>query len=241
MGGITMRIAICDDEKNFLMYVKECVVKITFNIKDEIYIDTYTSCVDLLKHYQDYDILILDIKMPELNGVELAEKIRKENETIRIIFLTSIIQYVFEAYKVSAFRYVMKSKLRELLPEAVLKAYENINLKANQMFAFSFKGITYNIPIFEILYFEFNVRIICVYTKHTKYQFYGKLSDLELQLKNYNFVRIHSAFLVNISEVKTLSNNKVILFNDKILPISKYRYLNIKNEYYNHLRKEVLI
>ena len=135
----------------------------------------------------------------------------------------------------------MKNKLRELLPEAVLKAYETINLKSNQMFSFSFKGTTYNIPLSEILYFEFNVRIICIYTKNKKYQFYGKLSDLELQLKIYNFIRSHSAFLVNITQIKTLSNNKLYLYNDQILPISKHRYLTIKNEYYKHLRKEALV
>jgi DNA-binding LytR/AlgR family response regulator len=239
--GIDMRIAICDDEIEYLMFVKDCVSKIVYSINDDIFIDTYISSLELLKHFHDYEIIILDINMPDLNGIELSKKIREENEEVKIIFLTSMMQYVFESIKVTPFRYVMKNRIKENLSEAVLKAYEKILLKSNKTYTFTYKLKTYNIPINDILYFEFSNRFIYVHTEKTVCKFYGRLVELESQLKEYNFIRNHSAYLVNVKNVVSISKTQLILKNNEVLIISKNRYQELKELFLQLIREEVII
>ena len=236
-----MRIAICDDEKEYLLFIKEYIMKILLDVKEDIFIDTYISGKELLKRFNEYQILILDINMPEISGFELSKKIRETNEEIKIIFLTAIMQYVFESLKVTPFRYILKNRIHEDLPEAVLKAYEKITLKSSQFYVFSYKSQTYSLPVSEILYFEFANRLIHVHTNEKVYKFYGILNELEAQLQYYDFIRNHSGYLVNLKNVSSISVTELILKNGQKIPVSNNRYRLLKKRFFEFIRQEALI
>ncbi len=236
-----MKIAICDDDKVFLTYAKELVTKILFKIEDEFEIDTFDNGLSLLAESKQYAILILDIDMPEINGLKLAEQIREKNDDVQIIFLTSIFQFVFESFKVNPFRYVMKSSISEQLPEAIISCYEKLNLKKNQIFNFSYKGTSYSVRLCDIFYFAYTGRKVSVVTAKEEYSFYGKINEIETQLSGYFFMRVHSGFLINLQKISSISAGEVTMVNGTKLPVSRQRYANLKEAYFTYLRKEVVI
>ena len=234
-----MNIAICDDDKTFLAHAKELVTKILFRVNDEFDIDTFQSGLALLEESEKYSILILDIDMPEINGLKLAEKIREKDEDVQIIFLTSIFQFVFESFKVNPFRYVMKTSISDQLPEALISCYEKINLKNNQIFNFYYKGTNYALRLSDIFYFAYIGRKVTVVTAKEEYSFYGKINEIETQLAGFFFVRIHSGFLVNLNRISSISAGEVTMADGKMLPVSRQRYAKLKEAYLIYLRKEV--
>jgi DNA-binding LytR/AlgR family response regulator len=234
-----LNIAICDDDKIYLTQIKKKLEKISFLIKDDIFIDEYFSGIKLFENFHKYDILILDIDMPDINGFELAKKIRETNDKIIIIFLTCLAHYVFEAYKILPFRYVMKRKIDEQLPEAILKAYEKLSLKADETFIFRHRGLTYNLELNEIYYFEHKNRQISIKTA-TKELFYNEtINNIEIKLKNYNFERCHSGYVVNLNKINIISLYQIEMKNGDIIPLSRKRYKVFKKIFYDFINRGI--
>ena len=122
-----MNIALCDDDNTELQKVK-CVIEDFIAKKHSnhlITFNTYTNASDLLCHIDKhcgFDLLILDIIMPGMNGIELATEIRNRNTDCKIIFLTSSPEFAINSYKVDAFYYLLKplcaNELKSLLNKA---------------------------------------------------------------------------------------------------------------------------
>lgn len=139
-----LRIAVCDDEKTMVQSntaTLEAALK-ELGITGEI--TTYTNSRNLLYDITEdgfhYDLLLSDIEMPELSGMELAEKIKPFLPDIRIIFITSHIEYAIDAFELSIFRYVPKSDIAKRLPTAIKDAVSLINLEADKSYTIQVKG-----------------------------------------------------------------------------------------------------
>ena len=114
-----MRVAICDDEKIQLSITKTSVEN-SYNSLDLI-VDTYTSGIELLNAVDvvNYDLIILDIEMPGVNGIDTAKRLRKIEDKTAIVFLTSHVEYALEGYEVNALRYLTKPASTEKLSEII--------------------------------------------------------------------------------------------------------------------------
>ena len=114
-----MRVAICDDEKTQLSITKASLEDAYKSL--DLVVDTYTSGVKLLNAIEGihYDLVILDIEMPELNGIDTAKHLRKIEEKTAIVFLTSHMEYALEGYEVNALRYLTKPVNTEKLLEII--------------------------------------------------------------------------------------------------------------------------
>ena len=108
-----MKIAICDDEKEFLENI-DYAIKTYMNEKGLDYnIDLYNSgksIMELQKNIVLYDVVFLDINMPEISGLEVAEWIRTYSDDVNIVFITAIISYAIQGYKYNAVRYILKNE-----------------------------------------------------------------------------------------------------------------------------------
>ncbi len=104
-----IKIAVCEDEKETQLLIEDYLENILEDINIEYEIQKYLSGEDLLEsNLKDIDILLLDIKMEKLNGMDTARKIREVDNEMEIIFITSLIDYVQEGYEVRAYRYLLK-------------------------------------------------------------------------------------------------------------------------------------
>lgn len=236
----TVKIALCDDESKFLEELGKQLVRYASENKIVFQIDCFESGDKFLNCYsehKDYDIIFLDIQMPGMNGIELAKRLREYNDNIIIIFLTSLLQYALDGYRVCALRYLMKplsyTKLSRELNEILL---ELKNAKDNYLIVKNDNGV-YKIRYEDVIYIETYGRNTMLHTKVKNVLSYKTLKYFEKQLDN-RFFRCHSSYLVNLEEIITIEQFDITLSNGDVISLSKNRKHNFSEkmaEFYGNL------
>lgn len=211
-----MNICICDDDLATHQIIKEYLQK---SLSSDINVFDCFSAEDLLKSAENYDILFLDIKMGEVNGLEAAELIRKNNKEIIIIFISSYPNYVFRAFNVEALHFIVKpineKEFKNVLDRALYKyktAHSSITLR--------WQKERYIIKISSIKYIEGYKRHVTVHTQDGTYEALGKISDLYKELAPHGFIRTHQGFIVNMDYIKRFDVSDVVLFDDTKVMLS---------------------
>lgn len=226
-----IKIAVCDDDEN----VRE---QITEWVREEFPCEIEGFCTgeELLKEKQTFDIIFLDISLGKLNGIETAKKIR-EYSNGRIIFVTACKEYVFEAFDVEAFHYLLKPLSKEKFKQVLKKAYEETKKEKAQDFYMVKIGTSYKkVPLLSILYGESNGRKIILHTKKETLEFYEKMDNLQGQLGT-GFYRCHRSYLVNLGEIEGYDNSSIILKNGERIFLSKQKYPEFVACYMEYLKR----
>ena len=208
------KIAICDDEPLHIDKIRSIL------LDEET--DNYTKPANLLNAItagKRYDVLFLDIMMPEIDGISLARELRELDEDMLIVFITSKIEFMQTGYEVKAFRYLLKDQIDTGLPKIWKDIEKELLDRADTYFTYEFERKTYRYPCRAILYLESNLRRIILHTNRDTATLYGKLDDLAI--KYPMFVRIHKSFLVNRCHIRSISAGMVVLSNGDVLPISR--------------------
>lgn len=174
-----MNVLVCDDERQIVDSIIETLEKKTeeTQVSLRFYGFSQPSQIDLSL---PYDIALLDIDMGETNGIELARKLRAENENIVIIFITNFIQYAPEGFEVQAFRYLLKADFSAKLDSYFDSAVQEV-LQRKQLVTISINSEIIDVPVNDILYLESHRRIIVMHLldeKRPAYQFYGNITEL---------------------------------------------------------------
>ncbi len=233
-----INIAICDDQK----YELDIIVSIldewsaeTKNyINKKIFLDGRTLLNYCVMMENQVDIILLDIQMTPINGIEVANKIREMNQQVIIIFVTNYMDSIFEGYKVRAFRYIMKDNMHKELLMAIEDALKE--LEDNQKyFQYSAKGKTMKIFYSDILYFESRARVIDIHTVKNIEIFYGKINAIEETLKE-DFLRCHQSYIVNLKYTAGIEGNYLLLSSGEKIPISESRKSEVKRAFLWFLR-----
>lgn len=225
----TIRIGICEDMPKELEGQKEMVSRIADRMGWSVEIHGFTNGEDLLWEIEksgDKDILLLDIEMKGMNGVETAREIRKNDIRTCFIFISHYDSYCKEIINVQPFAFIDKPVKEEML-EKVLKRAVMLIPETEECFEYISDRRLCRIPLSQIRYFESNGRLIYLYDKQKQYSFYGKLNQVEETLKNRDakFIRIHKSYIINMGFVRDFQYEKVIMEEKRELPISK-KYRN---------------
>lgn len=222
-----LNIAVCDDEKyisDFLQKsVMDCLAKADLEGCVTVF-DDGQPLVDLYKAEKaNFDIILLDITMSKCDGMTAAKIIRSFDSNVMIVFVTASAEYVFSGYEVRAFRYILKPELLHGFTGVFRECLDEITKSNEIRFTFQKASETVSLPLRDIIYFESDKRIINIVTPNDSYSFYGKLDDIENQLKKQDFVRCHQSFLVNAKKITSVKVNELSLNNGKSIPVSKRR------------------
>ena len=234
-----MRIAICDDEK--------CIRELIGNKVKEQYPDSeivfYQSGEEMLLSDKHVDILFLDIQMSGIDGMETARELRKKDKKIIIIFVTAMEEYVFQAFDVGAFHYIVKpiddAKFKDVLhravgewtsKKAVKKEPEEKYLMINN------GGVHIKVTIDDIVYAEVFNRKVVIHKLNETIEYYGKMADLEA-LAGDSFYRPHRAYLINFKYVEKYDATTIYLEKGTAL-MAKQKYPEFVKKYmkYNQRR-----
>lgn len=235
------KIAVCDDEKHFRNTVKEYVGRYLEQKGIAYEIDTFSSgeeFVDQGIEMIKYKIIFLDINMNELDGIKTAQKIRELSKEIFIVFVTAYVNYTLEGYKVDAVRYLLKNNVN--FEESIKECMDAITLKMNyteikKEFKFS-EGIK-TISLNKMLYIESKLHKLefqVMEDQLNRYTLYDTLNNMEIELKDKGFIRVHQSFLVNIKHIKSMKRYEVILSNHTKLAIPKARYKSVKDVFISY-------
>ena len=197
-----MQIAICDDEVSMVQILEEKIKKL---LPDAV-IDKYLSGDELIASGSKPDILFLDIQMPGMDGMETAKVLRQDNEDMILIFVTAAEEYVFQAFDVGAFHYLVKPFSDEKLKEVVTKAVHNIKRssrleKDEKYIMVQTAGSHIKIFLRDIVYAEVYNRKVIIHTRSTDIEYYGKLQELS-DMAGTDFFRTHRAYLVHFKYVE---------------------------------------
>ena len=239
-----IKIAICDDEANIRAYLssliraQDCPCEIV----------EYASAGDCLADTQKIDLLFLDIELAPsgsgLDGMALARKIRERATVTQpvIIFVTGYERYVFDAFDVGAFQYLLKPVNEEKFAQVFARAVEQIaanreNPQKGRVLTLQSANTSKTVPLDSIYYIESSNHRVELHLKDGEFACYAKIGDLELELQD-QFFRIHKGYLVNLSYVAGYSKTEVTLTNGERLLLSKYKYQDFVKAYLHFLKKE---
>ncbi len=219
-----MRIAICDDSAQDAQFVQSIVKNWAAEKGLEQQTFTFPSAESFLFHYaedKNFDILLLDIEMGDMDGVTMAKCIRQENETVQIVFITGYSDYIAEGYEVAALHYLMKpvsqEKLCTVLDRALKKLQQNekcLNLERS--------GEMVRIPMHEIRYVDVLKNYVTIHAKQD-YTVKRSLAELEKELDE-RFFRVGRAMILNLEGISRVTKTEVHLSDGSILPLPRGAY-----------------
>ncbi len=228
------KIAVCDDEK---IFVDDLTEKIK-SCGNEYEIYPFDSGESLLKSKIVFNIIFLDIEMTGLDGINAAFKLRENGYDGIIIFLTSHTEFMPEAFKVNAFRFLNKPVEEEKFNEAFTAAKKNF-LNTNHIFVCSEKETVY-LKLTDIVYLEAYGDGTYIYDKNGKiYNTDKPLKYWKEQIGTEHFFQIHKSFIVSFLYVKDITKDcDVIMRNtNQILSVSRRNYLTFRSAFFDYIRK----
>ena len=230
-----MRIAICDDEVQCRTQAYNAIRQC---LPGDALVDPYKDGKSFLQAFtkKPYDLVFLDIEMPEMDGISVARRLRQLHKDVPIVFLTSHIEFALEGYEVNALRYLTKpiniGKLREVLTYVAAQMQQHRALWVKSDLAEE------KVHIKDILFMEAQNQNIVIHTKNAEYTVRYNLSDYESELKDDGFFRIHRGYLVALRHVKSVGKHELTLSSGTVLPVSRSKEKELKDSLFQYIRKE---
>lgn len=219
------KIAICDDDPKQIDYLQELVAIWAKKNSHVIEVKTYSGAQPFLFDYEeekDFDILLLDIEMPEINGIALAKKVRKKSAAVQIIFITGFYEYFSDGFDVSALHYLIKPVEERKLWPVLDKAVSNLNYRQRSVLITTPDG-SYKIPLADILYVEAENVYIAVHTASEVYRTRMALAKFAQQLDE-TFFKAHRSFVVSLKYIKKITRAEITMTNGDAIPLSRGKY-----------------
>ena len=229
-----MRIAICDDNADDRTAIKTVLMK--YAAKKSIDFE-YTECESgnklmytLMNDGDCPEIILLDINMNDMDGLTVAGNIRKIFPDIPIVLITAFMSYALDGYKVRANRFLIKDDLEMTLPDCMDDLLHELSKRERTMI-FDFEEGIRKLLIDSIIYVESFGHKVVFHTADATYRQNRKLEEIEKELGDYDFIRIHKSFVVNLKYVLKVSNYSLTMQDGYVISVPRSRYADVKQAY----------
>lgn len=232
-----LSIAVCDDELLECLRISAKIQTLMEEMQIACRIERFFSGKDLLNALNRFDLIFLDILMDGMDGMETARRCRKLAFEKMLVFLSSSRSYVFEAYDVEAFHYLVKPVEDEKLKMVLKRAAEKEKHIPQNYLVVSRERQNRKLYLDSVLYFEIRGRQIEVHEEKEQFTYYGQIGVLEQQLQGKGFFRCHKSYLLNLRHVEVYSRQEAILDNGEKIMIAKRRYEQFCREFLQYVRK----
>lgn len=231
--------AIVDDELDILNSTKALLADEFAKANTAVAFDFFTDSEDFLSMFEshfNYDIIFLDIEMPNIDGISVCRKIRQLSKDALVIFISNKEELVFQTFEVQPFRFIRKSELKELCSSLVDSIINELKRRSPQTFTIieNNGGDVLSFDARNIIYVEAQRKECKIVTTNGDSTVKMKLMDLEEKLESFHFVRIHRSFLVNMDYIFRITKNSIILTSGEELPISRGSSDTLKQLFINY-------
>lgn len=231
-----MKIAICDDEKILCEQLQNLILR----RKKDCSIDAYGSGEALLAAGRQYDIIFQDIRLEGMNGIETAKMLRERMDEAVLIFVTGMKEYVFEAFDVAAFHYLLKpvreDKFAEVFERAVMEAEKRRQRSGGpEYLLIRRRNHSVKLNREEILYIESRQRKAAIHTLQRVLETYATMNGLEKEL-GAQFYRCHRGYLVNLARITGYTGDTITLCNGENIYLAREKYNEFVKRYMRYLR-----
>ena len=221
---MTYKIAICDDSAGDREYITALTRQWAERGGHLLELSQFVSAENFLFEYgdkNDYDILLLDIEMGEMDGVSLAKCLRRENETLQIVFVTGYSDYISEGYEVAALHYLMKPVKEDKLLAVLDRAAERLH-KAERVLTLESGGEIARVPLRQIRYIDVRLNYATVHAKES-YTVKKPLGEIAAALDE-RFYRVGRSAIVNLTYVSRVTKTDIYLDDGAAVPLPRGAY-----------------
>ena len=236
-----LKICVCDDMEEDIKYISSFVRDWADKKNIVVNIKSYSSAESFLFDYaehKDLDILLLDIEMKSMSGVELAREIRKDNDTVQIVFITGFPDFVYEGYEVSALHYLMKPVSFEKLSQVLERAEKMLNKSEKSLF-FTVDGENVRVPAGDVISVEAFAHFCTVTTKHSQIEVKNGITAIEkmlVEMAGEEFIRCHRSYIVGVKFIKSISKTEITLDNGSKIPVSRNNYQAVNQAFIRYFK-----
>lgn len=235
-----IRIAICEDNKEQQNHLEKLIL--SQEKKDSFEIHKFDSGENLIKEVdagQSFPIILLDMKMKELDGIQTAEAIRKRNEKSIIIIVTSILEYAVDGYSVDAFDFILKPVAQDKFGKVFRKAIKKIQTDKKKTYVVETRDKLSVLKLNQIVYFESDKKKVTVHCKETIYSSNESISSVETKLFDQGFLRISRYYLVNMYYIEAFTGKDILLSTGENLIYSKKNVDELKRKYMDYMMEDM--
>jgi len=230
-----VNIAICDDERQIREQIREMVKR---RMPDCV-TGEFATGEELLEDFSSWDILFLDIQLGGMDGIGTAKELRRREADVVLIFITALPDYVFDAFDVSAFHYLLKpvseGKLADVLERAVGDVRQRDQAHTKKLLI---RTRNRNVTMYEkdIYYIESQRRKVGIHTIKEVMEIYATMNEMEERLGD-SFFRCHRGYLVNLAYIAEYGSDFIQLCTGETIYMSKEKYSDFVKVYMHYLRK----
>ena len=227
------KVAVCDDVDADRQYVAELTRQWAAKEGHSVHLATFPSAESFLFQYGeecDFDILLLDIEMGRMDGVTMAKRLRRENETVQIIFITGYSDYIAEGYEVSALHYLMRPVRADKLFSVLCRAADRLR-KNERVMHLEQSGEMIRVPLWQIRYADVQGNYVTIHAKES-YTVKKTLGELAEALDE-RFFRVGRSAVVNLTCVSRVTKTDIYLENGSVIPLPRGAYEKINRAIMN--------
>lgn len=231
MSDAALRIAVCDDEAVAVSIIEKKIRDLFCRSGVSHEISAYTSGLalrDEIAQGAEFEILFLDVDMPDLSGIRLGEYLRELHFQGYIIFISSQEQQVFDSLRVSPFRFIRKRKFNEEIGIVIDDLLREMDRESGHYIMLKRNGSLIRVNPYHILYAESQRKLQYVHTASQVLEINSSFGDLMEELKDYGFIQIHKSYFVNYRFIHSIEKTELILDNKESLPVSRQRLKEVK-------------
>mgnify|MGYP002515621094 CR=1 FL=1 len=236
-----IRVAIVEDDKKYHEICQKLLKQIGEKKKDSFAISDFYNGLDFLETFKaNFDLIIIDIEMPQINGLEVSESVRKIDQFVPIIIISHSAQYADKGYKFNAFGYIVKPISEYDFAFVMDKAIRVIKNENKHYIVISNKSTIRKIDIDEIRHIEVSSHILKIKTANDVISIRDKIKKYEEILKQYHFVRCDNSYLVNLKYCSNVNlKDNTVKVDDEVLPISRSKKKAFLDNLTNYIGDEI--
>ena len=232
------KIALVEDEDRAADRLQEVIAECCARLKVECQVTRFKNGMEFITDYKPvFDLVMLDIEMPLMDGMEAAKKLRQYDEDVFIIFITNLAQYAIKGYEVEALDFILKPVEFKSFFNKFKKFIKMVSEKKDKYVVINVEGASRKINVNDILYIEVIAHFLHYHLKEETIASYGVMKQTESKMEQFGFFRMYKSYLINLARIKEITLNTVIMDDGAELPISRFRkkeFLQKAAEYFGN-------
>jgi DNA-binding LytR/AlgR family response regulator len=236
------KAAICEDEADIARYIEKTLRQEFLNIGIQVSFDVYDNGERLIKQFEmhyHYDMIFMDIEMPDIDGISVCRRIREMNTDTLVVFISNKEELVFSSFEVKPFRFIRKSHYDSMIKGIIPAIREELLRRKPRLIQVADPATkdVYTFDVNSLLYVEAQLKYSVFHTKSGNVEIKVKLMDIESQLNKYDFLKPHRSYLVNPSYISVIRRSEICMKDEQIIPVSRGRIDIIKQQYLEYINK----